>query len=535
VSSHALQRLLKLGPAQQRHLTVTRNLGIPVDTKRTLDADLWAPRGHEKLPTVLVCTPYGRGRLLTALLARPYAERGCQVLLVVLPGTFQPEDKGFGVPERSREDVLAAVRWVVKQPWFGERLILTGPSFLGYEIWSACDALPSQVIGAVLQVTSSCIHTALRGAGFLALDSCLRWCALVESLQRHGLAFSLLLTQRAMIRPALNVHTLADADLAVYGRRLPLYQLLWRHDADDLYWRQWDLRERVARTNTPVSLVGGWQDIFITEQLRDFERLRKAGRPVRMTVGPWTHLAPGVFAEGVRETIARATSQEPEPQQGIRLFVQGSGGVWRTTDRWPPRGAQPCRMYLRHGNVLSARAPVEDEHPDRFRHDPRQPTPSIGGRLLTRGAGRRDNHRLEGRSDVLRFTTRALERDMEVIGEVTVELWLTLDRPQAYLFVSLCDVDGKARSTNVCDGFTQVRLSRPGVVVPVRLALSPTACRFPRGHRLRLQVSGGAFPRYAGSRTAGRDAAPTASNTILFHDLDRASFVQLPVVTAEDP
>jgi predicted acyl esterase len=72
----------------------------------------------------------------------------------------------------------------------------------------------------------------------------------------------------------------------------------------------------------------------------------------------------------------------------------------------------------------------------------------------------------------------------------------------AHVFVRLCDVDAGGRSVNVCDGIVAVP---PGDAAysadggQVTVALAATAHRFAAGHRLRLQVSGGAFPRYARS------------------------------------
>ncbi|MGH3371235.1 MAG: CocE/NonD family hydrolase, partial [Nocardioidaceae bacterium] len=41
----------------------------------------------------------------------------------------------------------------------------------------------------------------------------------------------------------------------------------------------------------PVSSVGGWYDIFLPGQIRDFQIMQEAGRPARLTIGPWTHLS----------------------------------------------------------------------------------------------------------------------------------------------------------------------------------------------------------------------------------------------------
>ena len=62
----------------------------------------------------------------------------------------------------------------------------------------------------------------------------------------------------------------------------------------------------------------------------------------------------------------------------------------------------------------------------------------------------------------------------------------------------------------------------------------PTAYRFRRGHRLRLQISSGAFPRWARNLGSGEPLATgttmcTADQSV-YHDPARPSAVVLPIV-----
>ena len=88
------------------------------------------------------------------------------------------------------------------------------------------------------------------------------------------------------------------------------------------------------------------------------------------------------------------------------------------------------------------------------------------------------------------------------------ELHVTRDNPNADLFVRLCDVDPvRDRSRNVCDGI--VRLTgADSLTGTVRVSLIGAAHRFDRGHRLRLQVAGGAHPRFARNPGNGQVDAP---------------------------
>lgn len=123
--------------------------------------------------------------------------------------------------------------------------------------------------------------------------------------------------------------------------------------------------------------------------------------------------------------------------------------------------------------------------PSTFTYDPDDPTPALGGpKLDGNRPGPRDNRPLEKRADVLTFTSSALESDLEVIGEVTAQVWLRADRPGYDLFVRLCDVDERGRSINVCDDLVTVR---PEGITEVAVRLSPTAYVFRRGHRPRVE------------------------------------------------
>ncbi|MFI1685562.1 CocE/NonD family hydrolase [Streptomyces sp. NPDC020794] len=71
--------------------------------------------------------PYGRAGMLANSLARPLAERGFQVLIQSTRGTLG-SDGPFDQLRREREDDLDTLDWVIKQPWFGESMILYGPT-----------------------------------------------------------------------------------------------------------------------------------------------------------------------------------------------------------------------------------------------------------------------------------------------------------------------------------------------------------------------------------------------------------------------
>ncbi len=148
-------------------------------------------------------------------------------------------------------------------------------------------------------------------------------------------------------------------------------------------------------------------------------------------------------------------------------------------------------------------------------------------------AGTRGNRAVERRSDVLTFSSEPLGQPADIIGEVTAELSVTRNNPHADLFVRLCDVDPRGRSRNVCDGIVRLTGADPlsGITA---VPLLGVAHRFRRGHRIRLQVSGGAHPRFARNPGTGQVDASPAELTPADYRIGvlGESTLLLPVVTA---
>ena len=130
------------------------------------------------------------------------------------------------------------------------------------------------------------------------------------------------------------------------------------------------------------------------------------------------------------------------------MYVTGQG--WRNVADWPPATTERA-LYLRPGGYLDEIAPADlpEVAPATFRYDPADPTPTIGGPLLSANGGYTDDSRLAVRDDVLAFTSATLTHDVCVYGNPVVELAHSSDNPHADLFVRVSEVDSKGRSRNV--------------------------------------------------------------------------------------
>jgi len=537
--SRALARLARLPAAQTRDLAIHRDLGVPMPDGAVLLADRYLPSGDGAAPVVLIRSPYGRRRW-AGLIARLIAERGYQVVVQSCRGTFGSGGT-FDAFRHEAADGRATLDWLAAQPWFPGRVLMTGASYLGYVQWAVAADAPACLTALAMQVTASQFRSPIHMGGSFCLDSAITWVHTVH--HQEGPAWRVvrsMLRQRREVAPALDHLPLREADRVAVGRTASYYQDWLEHDEPgDPFWLEIDHSRRMDAVAAPVHLLGGWYDLFLPELLADWRALRAAGRSPHLTVGPWTHVSPGLMGASLRETLAWFDAHTRDGGAAlrahpVRIFVMGSRR-WLDLPDWPPP-ATSSRWHLQPAGGLAPDAPP-DSPPDGYDYDPARPTPSVGGIVLGPHAGRRDNRSLEARPDVLVYTSAPLRRALEVIGPVRAELHVTASAEHADFFARLCDVEPGGRSLNVCDGLARVAPGRfprddAGVTL-VAVELWPTAHCFRAGHRVRLQVSSGSHPRFSRNLGTGEPlgtaARPRSSHQEVHHDPRHPSALILPV------
>jgi putative CocE/NonD family hydrolase len=149
-----------------------------------------------------------------------------------------------------------------------------------------------------------------------------------------------------------------------------------------------------------------------------------------------------------------------------------------------------------------------------------------------------DNAPLESRADVLTYTSEPLPHPVEAIGPVEADIRIRSSLDHFDVFVRVCDVDKAGTSRNVCDALERVEPRLAEVdedgVSRVSVRLWPTAHRFDASHRIRVQVSSGAHPRYARNLGTGEPLLQAtrmvSADQAVFHDGERPSAVTLSVV-----
>jgi putative CocE/NonD family hydrolase len=532
VASRLYAAMVKAGPPVARDVDVRRDVAVRGPDGAGLLTDVYLARPVRPLPVILMRSPYGRGVLGT--IARLFAERGYHAVIQSARGTF---GSGGRIDfDAEAADGRAAADWIIRQPWSDGTIGTFGASYLSFTQLALASTRPPQLKAMAISVWGADRRAAYYQGGAFALERALGWAFTMEN-QEHPLAFVRTpLRARKALTPALGRLPLLDADTEAVGHPVGFYRDWITNDKPgDPYWTPTDFRPLLKDLDVPVNMTAGWYDMFLPQMLADYQELRDGGQDVRLRIGAWHHSSPGLARQSLADALdwfgAHLLGRTPSAgPPGLRVQVTG-GGEWRNLAGWPPPDASALRWHLHAGGTLATGAPAEST-PDRYTYDPADPTPAVGG-TSSMNSGPRDNRALEQRPDVLTYTSEPMASPLVITGPVTAQLFAGSSRPHTDFFARLCDVDPGGKSVNITDGILRLT-DATETPQPVTIDLWPTAHQFRPGHRIRLQVSSGAHPRYARNPGSGEPLATastlhTARQTV-YHDPAHPSAVLLPVV-----
>jgi putative CocE/NonD family hydrolase len=550
------QQVMHLPPVQN-DVSKEANVRVAMLDGVALATDVYRPKTDGRYPTILIRTPYGRANPLSAFSMHRIAERGYNVVCQDCRGCGDSEGD-FEPYVHEAEDGKATIEWIVQQPWSDTQVGMWGQSYVGYVQWAAATTGTPYLKAMVPSITMA--HLGYDPEAGNKLSRSLNWLYILDAMQNKERSqwqnmarmFNRKLQDEVVARGTSHL-PLSTADEAAFGYSIPLYRNWMEHaEAEDDYWDTVDHRPAVKDITIPTHHVAGWYDIFLDGQLADYAAMRDAGAAMRnagqtpyLTIGSWTHMDFGAQWETLRQSLDWFDAQLKGQQERlratpIRLYVMGAD-EWRDYAAWPPP-ATATPYYLHENGRLAPTPSLPDSPPDPYHYDPADPTPNIGGALLSTHAGAHDNRDLEARADVLTYTTAPLTEPPEIIGPIRLQLYVQSNREHTDFFGRLCDVqeDGGPNglaSLNICDGFFRIEPGKGSRqadgTLCIELNLSPTAYRFQPGHRLRLQVSSGAHPRIARNLGTG-DNNPHATEMVtaeqtVFHDVERPSALILPI------
>lgn len=522
---------------------------IPMRDGILLPTDIYLPFPDAKdLPCILLRSPAGRQAPFWKNFTE-MAKAGYVVAIQDTRSVLDPEGKTFPFLTDGwgkLQDGYDTVEWLAKSSYTNGKIGSWGSSALGItQLLMAPAAPPSLKCQYIMVAAASLYHHGLFPGG---------------QLLKHQ----------------------AEAWLGFYARDTGLLSYVCQRPFYNEFWRQLNTVEVADRVRVPAMHIGGWYDTFLQGTLAAFNsRQYQGGEGARgqqkLVIGPWTHfwpisidlgdfkvpqagMAPPFDISPKRwfDHYLKDMDNDVQNLPPITYYVMGpfdgeesSGNAWRTADVWPVP-AEHTPFYLTPDEGLQE--DLSFEGMTSYLYDPHHPTPTIGGRNLFLESGPKDQSSIERREDVLIFTTAPLLKDIEVTGNLSVNLFFSSNQQDTDVVVRLCDVYPDGRSILISDG-----IYRLAVMCPKELAYKPkviehdfpitleyekpfeinidlwaTSIVFAKGHSIRISVTSSNYPRYEknvniGLIGANKGLFQLAKNTVYMGER-YPSHLSLPIV-----
>ena len=554
----------------------------------TLKADVYRPAGDGMFPVLLQRTPYNKDN--AADFARKAVTHGFMVVVQDVRGRYTSEGEWYTFKHET-DDGYDTIEWAAALPHSNGKVGMWGGSYVGATQMLAAIGHPPHLAGICPVVTASNYHenwTYQGGALEQWFDESWMSGLAQDTLNRKIHAATNALVGDTVLPltdyPTFNVSAGNNSGGLGDGRQLTHelapYFLDWlAHPTYDSYWKQWSIAENYDKIQVPALTVAAWYDIFQGGSLRNYlglhehagsEAARSAQRLLVIIGGHAGNdrkvgdvdFGPDAAFDEDQITLdwydylfLGKQNQFADAAHPVRIFVLGKN-EWRNEAAWPLARAKETSYYLSSdgkansatGDGALVTAKLKNDAADTFVYDPATPVSTIGGPLCCDGnhmpAGPRDQRPVEARPDVLVYSTPPLERDTEVTGPVTLDLFAKSSAVDTDFTAKLVDVWPNGFAQNLTEGIlrTSFRESTlgepkpitPGQVYEYKIDVWSTSNVFLKGHRIRLEVSSSNFPRFDRNLNTGKRAADSsdfvkATNTIL-HDSEHPSALVLPVV-----
>jgi putative CocE/NonD family hydrolase len=536
------------------HPVRTEHVRIPMDDGVTLAATLYLPDlpGGGPWPAVLESIPYRKDDWTLSRdwpLHGAFAAAGYVSCRLDVRGTGSSEGIAEDeYTEREIVDNLAVIDWLATRPWSAGTVGMFGISWGGFSALQAAMRRPPAlraIIPACFSHDRYHVDVHWWGGSRLVGES-VYWP--VEMVGENALP-----PDPERFGPGWRDEWLRRLDATP---QWPLASL--RHQRRDDHWRHGSAIEDWGSIEAAVLALGGLNDWYRASVPAT---VANVGAPVRGILGPWGHAwphdgAPGPTIDGVglmtrwwdRWLKDEQNGVDEGPALIVHVVEPGPGdafptalepaelpGRWWAIRRWPSvlRIAPPAPLHLGGDGAaglgtLTAAPPPPDAPPDTWSGGP---VGALAAPFTCTGSAPQGGP-LDQRPDdaaSLLYTGSPLETATLVVGTPVVDLWLAADRPVAQVAVRLEAVAPDGRSALLARGLLNLACRAsfadpapvvPGEIMAVTVPLTVTGARIPAGQRLRVAVSGAAFP------VAWPPPAPVTLT--LHHDADRPSRLRLP-------
>jgi putative CocE/NonD family hydrolase len=445
------------------------------------------------------------------------------------------------------------IEWIAKQPWSSGKVGGIGQSYFGFSQWLMAAMQPPHL---------TCIAP---------------YDALFDPYRCHGYHGGIYCSYRTNWYTNVRSNNLHRAADRRRGRAMEfdLGLELTRHDTYDGWWRERTAAERAERIKIPVLSIGHWAKaaLHLRGNLEGFKAVN-TDKKLLVTAEPTPNHVHHLFDTiefhekellPFYDRYLKGERNGYEKLAPVRIHVRGADRV-RSEKEWPIQRATHTSFYLtgrKSGSVtslndgsLSADKPAKSGGSTRYSYPDAQ---WLNG-VVARGPNGPDPVRR-----VLTFTSPPLEEDMEVTGEIVLELYASSDQVDTDFIVKVADQapqSDEERKKGVNPAFVNVskgwlkashhttrdpkrstpyrpfykhddpRPLVPGKAYRFEVEILPTSYLFRKGRRIRLEIVNGDSGMTDQVWVHPYHPDKIGSDTV-FHDSLRPSRLLLPVMPPE--
>ena len=530
---------------------------IPMRDGVHLYTQVYTPtQATDKLPILLIRTPYGTGQLNPARLAAALPELTADGYIIVsqdIRGRFKSEGQ-FVMLRQPRDpqdkkaidestDAYDTIEWLLKNtPNNNGRVGMAGTS---YGAWLAVMGMldPHPALQAAVPQASPAdmwIGDDFHHNGAFRLSYGFEYTYRMES-SKEVTDISSVIDRFDAYEWYLELGPLSNVDAKYLHHRLPTWNDFVNHPDYDAFWKRQGFAPWLNRVTVPTLNVAGWwdqEDFYGPLKIYELLERHDTANKNFLVVGPWNH---GGWSRGDGQKLGRidfgsATAAyyrrdvmvrflahhlkgKGNPNRPEALTFRTGANEWVRHDTWPPkRNAVARQLYFQADGKLSFEPPPKTapETFDSYVSDPANPVPYRKRPVELRSGWTtwlvEDQRFVDHRPDVLTWTTETLKDDVVISGKVAAHLFASTSGTDSDWIVKVIDVYPENYQPDPKMGGYQLMIAgdvfrgryrnsfeKPEPVAPD--AVTRYTIDFPandhvflKGHRIMVQVQSTWFP-----------------------------------------
>jgi uncharacterized protein len=397
------------------------------------------------------------------------------------------------------------IAWLAKQSWCSGKVGMFGISWGGFNALQVAARQPP-ALKAIVTIcsTDDRYEDDIHYKGGTLLNENLGWAATM-------LAYSSRPPDPKIVGPKWKKMWLERL------RKEPFLLIPWlQHPHRDQYWKHGSVCEDFGKITTPALIVGGWNDAYSNAVPRLMRGLRC---PRKAIIGPWVHKYPhfavpepkiGFLAEMLRwwDHYLKDIDAKVQDEPDYRVYVMDAykpgkfpkeiKGRWIGDSYWGFGNTETKSWALSSKGISAAN---DDKS---FTISSKQNTGFDGGEYCIIWLGPEfPGDQAKDDAQSITFDSPAFVDDIDIVGQPTITLEFSVDKPVAHVAIRLNDVwpSGEvSRITyhlqNLCmrDSRDTPTALVPGQRYQMKIKMDDIAWKLPKGHKLRVSISTAYFP-----------------------------------------